>query len=440
MRMKKQLLILLLAAVPLMVSAAKLTFYPGTINYRNGESVAYAGIAIPSPNATMVIVTNDPKHKEREKLPVDDIFSIALWHENHPDQVGHLYPLQIEKGNGVQTRICLLEHASEWGAVLQVGDYYAISGKTGELYGMVTSTNGMPIMVRHYLLKSGEETAVLLYTNQSWNPRRSVAAQHFAENKEIADGITSGKLKTTDMAYILDAMAMGESQAVASSDNEDNEEDSPKAAAGKSANSKSYGAKKATPHKGGAKGKAPNARKGATYGVDSDYPINNGVRVGYTNFLSPNQIVEGVYVRNFSYATAGGHIGGRWEQVPEVQHREDDANAPADTIMTSKASLYLGVTMGAQVPIQLGKYYLIPRITAGMMLSPFSFTSESKSMLFAVPLTAGVEFAIPIGADFAFNIGVHYTYDFNFYDTSAYDMKLKMAGQSGLGATIAFCW
>lgn len=433
MRMKKQLLILLIAVMPALASAAKLAFYPGTINYRNGESVTYVGIAIPSPNATTITVTNDPKHKEREKLPVEGIFSIALWHENHPDQVGHLYPLQIERGNGVQTRICLLEHASEWGAVLQVGDYYAISGKTGELYGMVTSTNGMPIMVRHYLLKSGEETAVLLYTNQSWNPRRSVAAQHFAENKEIADGITSGKLKTTDMAYILDAMAMGESKAVASSDSEDDEEDRSGAAAksvtGKSANSKSHSTKKAT-----------NARKGATYGMDNDYPITNAVRVGYTNFLSPNQIVEGVYVRNFSYATAGGHIGGRWEQVQEVQHDENDANAPADTIMTSKASLYLGVTMGAQVPIQLGKYYLIPRITAGMMLSPFSFTSESKSMLFAVPLTVGAEFAIPVGADFAFNIGIHYTYDFNFYDTSDYDMKLKMAGQSGLGATIAFCW
>lgn len=433
MRMKKQLLILLIAVMPAWASAAKLAFYPGTINYRNGESVTYVGIAIPSPNAKTITVTNDPKHKEREKLPVEGIFSIALWHENHPDQVGHLYPLQIERGNGVQTRICLLEHASEWGAVLQVGDYYAISGKTGELYGMVTSTNGMPIMVRHYLLKSGEETAVLLYTNQSWNPRRSVAAQHFAENREIADGITSGKLKTTDMAYILDAMAMGESKAAASSDSEDDEEDRSGAAAksvtGKSANGKSHSTKKGT-----------NARKGATYGVDNDYPITNAVRVGYTNFLSPNQIVEGVYVRNFSYATAGGHIGGRWEQVQEVQHDENDANAPADTIMTSKASLYLGVTMGAQVPIQLGKYYLIPRITAGMMLSPFSFTSESNSMLFAVPLTVGAEFAIPVGADFAFNIGIHYTYDFNFYDTSDYDMKLKMAGQSGLGATIAFCW
>ena len=433
MRMKKQLLILLIAVMPAWASAAKLAFYPGTINYRNGESVTYVGIAIPSPNAKTITVTNDPKHKEREKLPVEGIFSIALWHENHPDQVGHLYPLQIERGNGVQTRICLLEHASEWGAVLQVGDYYAISGKTGELYGMVTSTNGMPIMVRHYLLKSGEETAVLLYTNQSWNPRRSVAAQHFAENREIADGITSGKLKTTDMAYILDAMAMGESKAADSSNSEDDEEDRSGAAAksvtGKSANGKSHSMKKGT-----------NARKGATYGVDNDYPITNAVRVGYTNFLSPNQIVEGVYVRNFSYATAGGHIGGRWEQVQEVQHDENDANAPADTIMTSKASLYLGVTMGAQVPIQLGKYYLIPRITAGMMLSPFSFTSESNSMLFAVPLTVGAEFAIPVGADFAFNVGIHYTYDFNFYDTSDYDMKLKMAGQSGLGATIAFCW
>ncbi len=433
MRMKKQLLILLIAVMPAWASAAKLAFFPGTINYRNGESVTYVGIAIPSPNAKTITVTNDPKHKEREKLPVEGIFSIALWHENHPDQVGHLYPLQIERGNGVQTRICLLEHASEWGAVLQVGDYYAISGKTGELYGMVTSTNGMPIMVRHYLLKSGEETAVLLYTNQSWNPRRSVAAQHFAENREIADGITSGKLKTTDMAYILDAMAMGESKAADSSNSEDDEEDRSGAAAksvtGKSANGKSHSMKKGT-----------NARKGATYGVDNDYPITNAVRVGYTNFLSPNQIVEGVYVRNFSYATAGGHIGGRWEQVQEVQHDENDANAPADTIMTSKASLYLGVTMGAQVPIQLGKYYLIPRITAGMMLSPFSFTSESNSMLFAVPLTVGAEFAIPVGADFAFNVGIHYTYDFNFYDTSDYDMKLKMAGQSGLGATIAFCW
>lgn len=421
MRMKKTLLLFLIIAMPISMSAVKLTFYPGTIHFRSGESVDYTGIAIPRPSATTVTVSNDPKHKEREKLLVSDILSIALWHENHPDKVGYLYPLQIKKGNDIQTRICLLEHINSWGAVLQMGDFYDISKSDGELYGMAVSKNGTAPVVRHFLLKSGEDYAVLLFSNYSWNPRRSQAAQYFAENQEIADGIAGGNLKTTDIAYIMDAMAMGEGATTTSDDNDDSE-DQPATQRGTSTKQ---------PH---------TARKSATYGIDNDYAITSAVRISYTNFLSPDQLVEAVYARSFSYGIGGVHIGSRWEHWTDVQSAESDAGTLPDSVVQTKASLFLGVSMGGQLPIQLGKYYLIPRLTAGLMLSPFSFTSHSKSMLFAVPLTAGVEFAIPIGGDYAFNIGLHYTYDFHFYDSNDYSMKLRGVGQSGLGASVAFCW
>ena len=420
--MTKKLLLFLVAVLPLTLSAARLTFYPGIIHFRNGESVEYSGIAIPGPGASAIVVSNDPKHKEREKLPTEDIFSIALWHENHPDNVGYLYPLQVEVGSGTQTRICLLECSSSWCAVLQMGDYYAINSSNGELYGIVTGINGTAPTVRHYLLKSGEDKAVLLFTNQSWNPRRSQAAQHFAENPEVADGITSGNLKTTDIAYILDAMAAGEGAIATSADHGDDEDATQAPATHKAAASKH------------------NTRKNTTYGIDNAYQMTNAVRISYTNFLSPDQLVEGVYSRAIKYAVGEVHIGGRWEQVKELQYPDDESgDTPPDTITQTKASLFLGVTLGGQLPIQLGKYYLIPRITAGMMLSPFSFASKRNSMLFAVPLTAGVEFAFPVSADYALNIGVHYTYDFHFYRKN-FDEKIRQTGQNGLGASIAFCW
>lgn len=422
--MMKRLLILLVAAMPLFIFAAKRTFYPGTIYFRNGESVDYTGIAIPGPASAAVTVSNDPKHKEREKVPTADILSIALWHENYPDKVGYLYPIQIARGKGTQTLICLLECSSSWGAVLQMGDYYAINNSDGELYGVVVGMNGAVPLVQHYLLKSGKEKAVLLFTNQSWTHRRSRAAQHFAENKEIADGIASGKLKTTDIAYILDAMAMSES-ATAASDSEGVYEEP--------INKDDTARNDVTPDR--------TTRKNTAYGIDNAYEMPNVVRISYTNFLSPNQLIEGVYMRSFSYAIGEIHIGGRWEQVPHVKYGDGPIDTPLDTIMQPKASFVLGVSLGGQLPIQLGKYYLIPRVTAGLMLSPFSLTSKNgNGMLFAVPLTAGVEFAIPIGSAYAFNIGIHYTYNFDFYDPEDYSMKLRWKGLNGLGASVAFCW
>ena len=453
--MKKKLLLVLCAILSLSAFAAKPVFYPGTVRYKGGETATYAGIAMPKPYAIELLVTNDPKHKEREKLPMEDIFSIALWHPDHPEEIGYLYPLTITQNNGTKIRICLLEEISEWGAVLAMADAYAVNGTTGELYGLVRSSNYSVPMLSHYLLKKGEENAVLLYVNRTWTPRKSAAAQHFAENPEIADGITSGKLKTTDIAYILDAMAMSTGVGTASTDRKP---------AGNNGGSAS--GKQDTPSGKGnnANTRATSSRKNSTFGVDNTYGPWNDFRVSYTNFLSSNQSFEARYEASMSVFRLGFQIGGRWEQTYDIEKNYDYENQrelPADTTLTNKAELLLGLLAGFQVPVQVGKYYLIPHVYAQFNLTPLSWGESfdngyATGPFFTVPLNAGIDFVVPVGADYSFNVGLHYVYDFAFHDNINYVLTnqnsashrpvisegthLSCIGQSGLGVSVAFCW
>lgn len=440
--MKKIVFLFSLMVISLMASA-RVAYYPGTIHFKDGSSVDYPAIAIPGPAAKEIVVSTDAKHKDKQKLPAEDIFSIALWHQDHPDKVGHLYPLVIAKSNGdTYTRICLLEHLSEWGAILQLGDSYMID-KQGSLYGIVMSINGSVPQISHYLLKNNEELAVLLYVNQSWKPRKAQAAQHFAANKEIADGITSGKYKPKDINYILDAMSMSEGGNGNAAIDDDDDEDMPKKKAVASGDAASTNRK----HKG--------------YGIDDAYDLYRSIGVEYVTFFSKNQQAMLTYDWNVSFFTLGAHAGVQLDDLALTEQKwVNHEFAGYDTTYTNKPTLIFGLHFGGQLPIQLGDYYLIPQIKAGINFTPISmFKDNTSGMVAELPFSVGTLFSIPLGNG-ALNLGVHYVYELGFcpHDCRlAFNNNRKrlnpepapddfnasllvISGQSGLRVSVAWAW
>lgn len=421
--------------------AARMNYYPGTIHFKNGESVDYPAIAIPAPTAETITVATDAKHKNKEKLATEEIFSIALWDEKYPEKVGYLYPLVLPKGKGTVVRICLLEYANGWGAVLQAADSYFID-KEGKLYGLVISTNNAPPVIRHYLLRPDAEQAVLLFTNHTWNPRKAAAAQNFAENPAVVDGIMSGKLKTTDIKYILDAMVSETGKTEAQNDDDDDESET--------AQSGSSSSKKASSH------------RSSSIGLDNDYDMNRGIAVEYTNHFSPNQRIELAYERAIGFFVIGVHAGAMWDSKFDIKSvwKDNGYFDHYDTIAVCKPTIALGPRFGAQFPVQLGEYYIIPRVLVSPTLAPFSFLAlargDGAAMLMSLPLTVGADFAIPV-SEYAFNIGINFGYDLSMYVDGTNNIQTRdnsnvarhkladgnvvtLYGQGCAGVRVAFCW
>lgn len=428
--MKKLFTFMLLLALAL-PTMAKTEYFPGTIYFRDGREVDYPAIAIPAGDAKSIIACTDEKHKNKEKYYPQDVFAISLWHKNHPDKVHFLYPLNIASSKSSSTRICHLEHKNDWGAVFQYGDFYQID-KQGNMIGVVVSRNNMPVMVRHYLLRNGEEEAVLLYTNNSWSPKKSSAAKIFSDNPKIEEEITSGKLKPRDIEYILDAMlAYGDG----SQSNDDDEK----------AGVDSPSPKKAAPKQGAAKQVASKKPK---VGIDDDYEMYNGIRVEYTTHFSRNMDVALAYERTFRYFVAGVSIELPFRGGVVTPGKEDEIEA--------KPAVGLGIRAGAQIPVQLGNnHYIIPRVLYHVTACPLSMIDAFESDIYkpsvTMPLRVGADYAYVFG-DYALNAGLYYGYEFDFYmDFSSsgdlYKQKeirrsdlLSIFGNHGLTVSLAFCW
>ena len=81
--------------------------------------------------------------------------------------------------------------------------------KTGDLnFIKFVGGNGPDTPTLYYLVRPGWEQAELLLFNGGF-PQKKKSAELFAENEEIATAIKKGKLKGSDMQYILDEMAGG---------------------------------------------------------------------------------------------------------------------------------------------------------------------------------------------------------------------------------------
>ena len=81
--------------------------------------------------------------------------------------------------------------------------------KTGDLnFVKFVGGNAPDTPTLYYLVRPGWEQAELLLFNGGF-PQKKKSAELFAENEEIATAIKKGKLKGSDMQYILDEMAWG---------------------------------------------------------------------------------------------------------------------------------------------------------------------------------------------------------------------------------------
>jgi hypothetical protein len=97
---------------------------------------------------------------------------------------------------------------SAWGVVFQCEMNYQMDKKTGDLnFIKFVGGNGPDTPTLYYLVRPELELAELAMANGSFMAMKKAAAKLFAENEEIATAIKKGKLKGSDMQYILDEMA-----------------------------------------------------------------------------------------------------------------------------------------------------------------------------------------------------------------------------------------
>lgn len=180
-------------------------------------------------------------------------------------------------------------------------------------------------------------------------------------------------------------------------------------------------------------------------GFDSSYDMCHSIRLDYANYLSRNQRLMLGYEWAASVFVGGGHIGVQWEELI------DEANG-----VEAKPTLGLGLDFGLRFPIQVSEYHLIPRVGVSPTFTPLMMVRGDAKVTMELPITAGLDFAIPVGA-YAFTIGVNAGYDLTVcldgvknLHTSENGLRTRkvltngklanLLGQFGLGLSAAFCW
>ena len=217
--MKKRFLLVLaafFASVALHAQFAQLTlltphYYPGEVYFVDGHSEEYAEVELPRVGKGKLGVKKNAGDKGHTDIDAANIVGIKIWHKNFPDKKHVLYYVHARKsmmqsehqwGNPVM--------GSAWGVIFQCEMYYQIDKKTGDLYFVkFRGGNGPDTPTLYYLVRPELELAELAMVNGSFMAMKKAAAKLFAENEEIATAIKKGKLKGSDMQYILDEMAGG---------------------------------------------------------------------------------------------------------------------------------------------------------------------------------------------------------------------------------------
>ena len=215
--MKKRFLLVLaafFASVALHAQFAQLTlltphYYPGEVYFVDGHSEEYAEVELPRVGKGKLGVKKNAGDKGHTDIDAANIVGIKIWHKNFPDKKHVLYYVHARKsmmqsehqwGNPVM--------GSAWGVIFQCEMYYQIDKKTGDLYFVkFRGGNGPDTPTLYYLVRPELELAELAMVNGSFMAMKKAAAKLFAENEEIATAIKKGKLKGSDMQYILDEMA-----------------------------------------------------------------------------------------------------------------------------------------------------------------------------------------------------------------------------------------
>lgn len=183
-------------------------YYPGEIYFADGHHEAYDEIELPRVGKSQLGVKKNKDDKKRIDIEAIDIVGIKIWHKDFPDKQHVLYYVHARKsmmqndnqwGNPIA--------GSAWGVVYQCEQYYQMNKKNGDLdFVKFVGGNGPDTPTLYYLKRPGKEEAELIIINEKWAMRKKIA-EHFIENEKIYEGIKSGKLKPSDIQYILDEMA-----------------------------------------------------------------------------------------------------------------------------------------------------------------------------------------------------------------------------------------
>ena len=66
-------------------------FTPGKVTFKDGSEMPYRWIVIPGDGDDKLTVSEDPKHKKKEKIDAAEVVSVTLWSEEFPDSMSTLY-------------------------------------------------------------------------------------------------------------------------------------------------------------------------------------------------------------------------------------------------------------------------------------------------------------------------------------------------------------
>ena len=143
-------------------------YYPGEVFFKDGHSEEFAELELPRVGKSKLGAKKNAEDKGHIDIEAADIIGIKIWHKDFPDKKHVLYYVHARKsmmqnehqwGNPVM--------GSAWGVVFQCEMNYQMDKKTGDL-NFIKFVGG-----------------------------------------NIATAIKKGKLKGSDMQYILDEMAGG---------------------------------------------------------------------------------------------------------------------------------------------------------------------------------------------------------------------------------------
>ena len=158
----------------------------------------------------------------------------------------------------------------------------------------------------------------------------------------------------------------------------------------------------------------------------------------YDNYLGMNQMV-GIQIGHewFGFLTTGLQVNALLAETEKSGTR------------TVNAGPMFGLYLGAQVPIQVGKFILAPRINQSAAAGPF-FNGDAFDTKVAITTDTrvGLDWRIPVGSR-DFIIGVHY--DLNWlwntgtlaiqpYKTTSGSFSFNQYLQHGVGLTLGIAW
>lgn len=186
------------------------------------------------------------------------------------------------------------------------------------------------------------------------------------------------------------------------------------------------------------KGKGAKKFEASAPHVVTDLDNTNHFYLIYDNYLGMNQMV-GIQIGHdwFGFLTTGLQINALIAETEKSGTR------------TVNAGPMFGIYLGAQLPIQVGKFILAPRINQSAAAGPF-FNGDAFDTKVAITTDTrvGLDWRIPAGSR-DFIIGVHY--DLNWlwntgtlaiqpYKTTSGSFSFNQYLQHGVGLTLGIAW